>query len=146
MSGTGDKETVVNTLAISSAAAGGLAAYAAWFGPAAASVSIGGALAAFVPPVALAAGLGAATKVLLDKRSRALEMQVRVDDFIGEVRNWMWREVWQTHVKPEVKATMDGAVKQLMATHPRAGAQYDVAELRQFASRLEGVRVQSHTP
>ena len=87
---------------LTAAAAGlGLAGYAAWLGPAAAYVTIGGAIATFVPPLAIAGITGGAVFNLL-KSSKNKQNNLRdIDNFTRDIK-----EIIRTTAAIEIKMNL----------------------------------------
>lgn len=65
----------------------GLAGYAAWLGPAAAYVSIGSAVAAFIPPLLIAGAIGGAVWKLAGKDKRKINKDNQIDALVFEIRS-----------------------------------------------------------
>ncbi len=88
---------IIKTAAISSAFGAGLAAWVAWFGPYSAVIGLGGALAAFVPPLAIAGAITGFVISLFKKEKHKKEMISSFIDkminFKKEIRNNLHKEV-----------------------------------------------------
>lgn len=65
----------------------GLAGYAAWLGPAAAYVSIGSAVAAFLPPLLIAGALGGAVWKLLGTDKKKINRYNQIDSLVFEIKS-----------------------------------------------------------
>ena len=64
----------------------GLAGYAAWLGPAAAYVSIGSAVAAFLPPLLIAGALGGAAWKLVGSDKKKINRYNQIDSLVFEIK------------------------------------------------------------
>ena len=64
----------------------GLAGYAAWLGPAAAYVSIGSAVAAFLPPLLIAGALGGAVWKLVGSDKKKINRYKQIDSLVFEMK------------------------------------------------------------
>lgn len=65
----------------------GLAGYAAWLGPAAAYVSIGSAVAAFLPPLLIAGALGGAVWKLVGSDKKKINRYNQIDALVFEIKS-----------------------------------------------------------
>ena len=65
----------------------GLAGYAAWLGPAAAYVTIGSAVGAFLPPLLIAGAAGGAVWNYLNKNKDNLKQYSQIDELVKSIKN-----------------------------------------------------------
>lgn len=115
-------------------AGAGLAAYAAWLGPYAASIAFLPAAMAVVPPLLVFGGLGGLVSGLLSRKKKQDELRAALRSYVGEVRADFIERFLKPQVFPAIHeqstAVANELHRQLEATLCNGWSQKDISALK----------------
>ncbi len=140
--GSSEADQLARPVAVTSAGATAFAAWAAWFGPAAATVGLGTALATIVPPVAIATAVGAGVNLLIKRGAAKSQSSADVDSFFDELRQRFRSLVWDGSLRPLVRERTQSVVQGLLQSAPGVQDTLDPAAIRAHAGHLERLRAE----
>ncbi len=123
------------------AAGAGIAAYVALIGPAAPAIYLGGALAAFVPPLVIGGVAAGIIKAAVGRRKERDRRKRQVIDLVEGLRADFRDKVWRERLRPGVRNLTDDLITQLSASSGAAALTEPGAAPETLRSHAEALRL-----